>query len=154
MEGFFKAVDRAFLYMHDIPSSFTSHMVFGLPVKAMVEIQGVKVLELETPRSRTKTGRETFFNEIAHKTALSELACTKPMQDVHVVILPDPSTMPRGAGRPRVWNPFSDYNSPSRDFMERCMYVHEHCKKMRRPVEEGARFRVSVGDETIFEAPL
>ena len=41
MQAFLQAIDVAFLYMHDKPSSITNYYVYGLPMKVVVELQGM-----------------------------------------------------------------------------------------------------------------
>lgn len=147
-----KSIDRAFLYMHDIPSSYSAFMVCGSLVKAILKINE-DVFEMVTPRSRTKEGRSAYFDEMSRKALQADNIIKRGSQDVTVIIEPDSSILPFGnTVFPRVWNPFTDHNSPEQDFIGRCEYVYERCKKIG--LFKGGRFSVRVGTTTIFEDQL
>jgi len=78
--------------------------------------------------------------------------------EIHIIFVPDPSTVDPRTGILKNWNPFLNYESVEQDVIERSKHVYGYCRKMRWVLNVPGIFRVSMRcnayDRLVFEKPL
>ena len=148
LEAFIQAVSRAFLFIHDSHESHKGNKVFGSPITVtFIEkaSEGIPVLEMTTPKNRTKIALALFYKELGTRAA----AVLDTQKDIDLLFSCAMTAHDDKLCLPKNWNPWIIYDNPVKDMSERVAFVQDAWRKVAAHAQLGVRYVSLFGQRTL-----